>query len=109
MKINDIVIPTPQGFTTTNRRIEQTDRTANGRLVVDVIANKKGFELSWTAIRGDELKKIIDELEDFATLEYEGEEAVQTADVYLSSEISRELLIKENRLYINISLLLEEA
>lgn len=108
MKIDELVIPTPQGFKVTNRRIENSNRTASGRLVVDVIANKKVFNLDWNAIHGDKLKGIIDALADFATLEYEGEEGIETAEVYLTSEITRELIIKEDRLYIDVSLTLEE-
>lgn len=40
--------------------IEQEDRTASGRLVSDYVATKRILQLSWSIIKHDDLKQILD-------------------------------------------------
>ena len=43
--LNGVAIDDPNAFTPSRRRIETAERTADGSLVVDVIAVKMTFEL----------------------------------------------------------------
>lgn len=56
----DSTLLTPFGrtYTESNVEISRGERTASGKLVRDVIATKKRFELSYSHIDGDELAKI---------------------------------------------------
>ena len=51
-----LLTPFGRTYTESDVEISRSDRTASGRLVRDIIATKKRFELSYSYIDGDELK-----------------------------------------------------
>jgi hypothetical protein len=92
MKLNGTTIKTPQKFIVTSQPIEQTTRLASGKLVKDIIAVKKQFNLSYSDITGTDLATILSIIADggFVTLEYQTESGAGTATV-TTGEIPREL------------------
>lgn len=53
-------------------RIEKTDRTINGTMIVDLVAIKDKVTFTWGYLTNTDLKKLIDELKTstFVTVEY---------------------------------------
>ena len=99
-KLNDIEIKTPHEWKVERYTLTNSARTANGDMVMDFVANKRKFTLTYSAITGPDLDTLIDILwtqlketkKCFATFEYPENGEIKTATVYagaIPSELHR--------------------
>jgi len=85
MIINGITIKTPTELKVGVFRITKSERTASGRMIMEVIAVKRRLDMRWEIITDVELQKIMNTLESrvFHTVTYpdpqKGENATITA------------------------------
>lgn len=115
---------TPFGRTFAEGRIElsRKERTANARLVVDIINTKKKFSLSYSEIDGDDLvygtRNIIGlnsliELYDTQSalvleIEYGGTRGTETYDVIMNPINMERVLLRDDGLWTGVTIEFEE-
>ena len=85
-KINNIIIATPDDFTISHFNITKANRTANGTMVMDLIAKKLTFSIKYDYIQEEDLALILslistDEL--FFTFTYTRNNIEYTKTVYV--------------------------
>ena len=87
-------IPTPNGFNIAQRQITREGRTASGRLVKDIIAFKKTFTLTYTALTAVEIQVLLTEYDrqEFLSFIYPDRGQERSAVVWFE-ELQRELLL----------------
>ena len=59
-KIDGVAIKTPSTFDMSYYTLTQSNRVANGDMVMDFVANKRKFNFKYNAITSTELNKIIE-------------------------------------------------
>lgn len=59
MKINGVTILTPTELKVSTFRISKSERTADGSMVMDIIAVKRRLDLSWAVIADSDLQQIM--------------------------------------------------
>lgn len=92
-KLNGTPIKNPSGWKVENYTLTQSARTANGKMVMDYVANKRKFYFTYAVIESKDLDLILDILwarldstkECFFTLEYPDGDSTKTATVYAGS------------------------
>lgn len=92
-KLNGIPIKNPSAWKVELYTLTQSTRVANGDMVMDFVANKRKFVLTYAQITNKELDPIIEQLwnrlaqtkDCFHTFEYPDGDATQTAIVYAGS------------------------
>lgn len=111
--INGSAIIPPNSFIITPTRIERKERTANGTLVVDIIAIKNTYDLTYEdltgASSGSEIKLWTDlyDAGSTFTLTYPQDGATISKTCWIS-ELPRELYRETPEGWRNISITLEE-
>lgn len=113
MTINGVTIKTPNYFKVSMFRItSQSERTASGRMVMDIIAIKRRLDLRYELISQTELKKILDTLESrtFHTVVYpDPQKGENTQITAYAGDINLDAWQKiGNRHWRNVSLALIE-
>lgn len=63
MSLNGITIANPQKFEQEWYKITKAGRLANGDMTMDVVAQKRKFNLTYTAITGSDIDTILDILD----------------------------------------------
>ena len=92
-KLDGTAIKNPSSFDMEYYTLTQSTRVANGDMVMDFVANKRKFNLSYEAIQSQDLNKIIDILwtrlattkQCFLTLSYLDDGVEKSATVYSGS------------------------
>lgn len=88
-KINGTPIKNPSSFKLERYNITNLERRADALMVGDLIAQKKKFYFTYEAIKASELDTILTAVWSpdtiFFTLEYEYQNKVETATVYIGS------------------------
>jgi len=90
IKLNGIQIKSPKDFRISHYKLTKAGRVASGKMVMEVIAKKRKFELDYEVLKGKDLRTILDILntdQSFFELEYIENDEVHTATVYVG-EIS---------------------
>lgn len=90
LKLNTTTIKKPKSFRISKYNLTKSGRVASGKMVMDLIAKKRKFELSYDVISGTDwntILNIIDSQTMFFTLTYTENNAEKTATVYVG-EIS---------------------
>lgn len=102
-------IPTPSAFAITPREIAREGRTASGRLVKDVIAVKRTFTLTYSALTSAEVAILLTEYDrqQFLSFIYPDRGADRTATVWFA-EFPRERLLHQSEYWGNFDIVLEE-
>lgn len=59
IKVNGIVIATPDDFRVSINDIVKAERNTNGTMVIDLIATKRKLELNWTYLSSAELAALL--------------------------------------------------
>ena len=92
--IDGTTIPTPQTFNVSSFDIKRESRLASGRLVVDVVATKKSFSLTWVDLTGTEMDSLLNLLyaNTFLDYTYPDETGSDTATV-TKGDVPRELWV----------------
>lgn len=87
-KLDGIVIKSPTSFATELYKLTKAGRLASGKMVMDVIAKKRKFQLEYTVLSGTDLTTITDILFNdsaFYTFEYVENNTTKTATVYVGA------------------------
>lgn len=84
LRINGIDIKEPKDFEVSYFNLTKSGRLASGKMVIDIIAEKRKFPFKYEIISGPKLKIITDiiRFNPFFTLEYEDDGVLQSAIVY---------------------------
>lgn len=88
IKLNGVRIKDPTDWDVEEYKLTKAGRVASGKMVMDVVAKKRKFVLSYNVLSGTHLKTIRDILysdASFFTLEYEDNGVLQTATVYVGA------------------------
>ena len=110
MKLNNIIIPTPsRPLKITPMRIERAERTASGKKVKDIIAEKRTFTLDYAGLSAASFKIFADVYNAGlpVTFEYTDYQGVKTVTVDLLT-LPAELYKRNSSLSQNVSIVLEE-
>lgn len=87
--INGVSIKRPHDFKIERYRITKAERVASGKMVMENIARKRKFYLTWEAISATDLNKILDIIWEtsscFFTFQYVESNQVKTATCYVGS------------------------
>lgn len=87
--INGVSIKRPHDFKIERYRITKSERVASGKMVMEHIARKRKFYLTWEAIDASELNKILDIIWEtnscFFTFSYVESNTTKTAKCYVGS------------------------
>ena len=59
IKINGVEIPTPSTMITSVMDISNSERNANGTMIMEIIAQKQKLELTWKTISANDLSKVL--------------------------------------------------
>lgn len=70
-KIDSTPIPTPQKFEINTFDIKRETRLSSGKMVIDIVATKKRFSLTYTDLTGVQLNNILDLIYGAAFVNYE--------------------------------------
>jgi len=84
-KLNGIPIKTPPEFEIEHYNITKADRNAEGYMIMELVAKKQKFLLTYPVLSKDELDtilNIIDSSEVFFTFEYPDNGIIKSATVY---------------------------
>ncbi len=87
-KIDGVQIKTPHDFQIQKYRITDSNRTANGDMVMDEIAKKRKFFFSYIVITGTEwaiINEALFEGDVFTELSYVEDNVTKTATVYMGA------------------------
>lgn len=113
MEINATVVKDPSSIQLRIIKISKKERTASGKMAIDVIATKRELVMTYDIIAQLELKAILDELEaaSFATVEYPDADSGETAHIVVCADsydmtIGRK--VDGSRLYLGVKFTLEE-
>lgn len=94
-KINGVTIKRPSDFKTEFYRVTKSNRTASGKMVMDHIARKRKFFLSFSVLSAAELQEILNIIWEttnvFFTFEYIEDNVWKSATCYVGP-ISKTLL-----------------
>ena len=99
-------------FSIKNKLLSRDERTASGRLVRDIIAKKKEFNLSYEIIDGDELQTILDQFDEDDELVfrvYTGDSTYDDYTVLMEPVDYDRVLMFDNGLWGNVDLTLLEV
>lgn len=107
LRIDGVRIKNPNGFNPENYTLTKSTRVANGNMVMDYVANKQKYNLTWNAIDSRELDKIIEILwrqlettkQCFHWLDYEDDLRSYHVRVYAGA-IPRNLHRGDGRLWV---------
>jgi len=120
----ELVTPFGRKFIIGPVEFSRRERTANARLVVDIIDTKKVFTLSYTLIDGDDrtdmsgrtiigLNSLLDlyDAQEVLTIiiEFGGTRGTETYDVIMQPINQERLLLREDGLWEGVSIELEEV
>jgi len=107
-------IPEPKPFEISEFDIKQEQRLASGKMIIKVVAVKKRFSCTWSALEKSDLATLLAAFrasDKFFTFTYADEGATQTATVRIE-DVNRSLdLIRTDRdkdLYRGVTVVLEE-
>lgn len=84
-KLNGTLIKAPPEFDIEHYNITKADRNAEGDMIMELVAKKRKFLLTYPVLSGDELYtilNIIDSSEVFFTFEYPDNGIIKAATVY---------------------------
>lgn len=84
-KLNNTKIKTPPDFEIEHYNITKADRNAEGDMIMELVAKKRKFILSYPVLSAKELGEILGEIDTanvFFTFEYPDNGQVKTATVY---------------------------
>ena len=99
-------------FSTKNKLLSRTQRTASGRLVRDIITTKKEFTLSYDMIDGDELdvfKDLYDEADELLLRVYTSDIAYDDYTILMEPLDYDRILMFDNGLWGNVEVALLEV
>lgn len=85
IKLNGIAIKQPTNLVIERYNITNAKRLASGKMMMDLIAKKRKFNLTYEVLAGrslDQILAIIDSNQMFFTLTYTENDTVKTATVY---------------------------
>jgi len=86
LTLNGTPIKTPTSFNISRFKLSKAERVASGKMVMDIVARKRKFSLSYTVLSGADLKTILDILDTdtaFFAFTYTDEDgAAKSATVY---------------------------
>lgn len=87
MRINGATIIEPKSFDIDVQKISRTERTASGRLVEDIVAIKRTFQLKYNGLFRTEIQPFIDaqNLVESSTFEYQDGDVERTVKVRIGS------------------------
>lgn len=71
IKINGVEIPTPSTFNPSIMNLSNSERNANGMMIMEIIAQKQKLELSWKIISAEKLSSVLNLIDStFFQVEY---------------------------------------
>lgn len=88
IKINGVQIKNPTSWDVEEYKLTKAGRVASGKMVMDVVAKKRKFNLSYDVLSGKDLEMIRNILysdDSFYTLEYEDNGQIRSAIVYVGA------------------------
>lgn len=111
LKLNGQVIPTPRGnIGIESIQISRTERTISGRMVKDIIANKKVFTLTYQGLTPEQALIFINAYESGRPVQFDYVDVhgPQRKIVYITS-LPREIYTPRPQYTQNVTITLEEA
>jgi len=112
MKLNNIDIMTPSGFSIEPVIISRKGQTASGKATMEIIAIKRKFTLQWAMLRGSDYKIIRDIVDSgtFWPFEFPDNKVdAATATVYTDTGLKATLSTRVGDwIYTNAELILQE-
>lgn len=71
ISINGVAIPTPSEMKPSIMNISNSERNANGTMIMEIIAQKQKLELSWNVISAEDLSSLLNLIDaTFFNVEY---------------------------------------
>lgn len=110
MKLNGTEIPRPKTFGINHKEISRRERTASGRMVKDITAIKRIFNLSYTGLSAQAMKTFLDVYRagKAVPFSYDAAGGSDTVNVYLES-LPHEVFLFRPQYSQNITITLEEV
>ena len=93
IKINGVEIPTPSTFNPSIMNLSNSERNANGMMIMEIIAQKQKLELSWKIISAEKLSSVLNLIDStFFQVEYPNPKTNKTTTktMYSGSTIEKE-------------------
>lgn len=109
LTINGSAIISPTNFRPVPFRIERRERTADGTMVIDVIATKHTFDLGYYELDGDEIVFWTGLYSAGATFTftYPLNGATQTKTVWIT-DLTKELVLEDPEVWQGVNITMEE-
>lgn len=67
IRINNVDMPTPSGYTVGIMDITNAERNSKGTMFIDLIATKRKLELEWRVLAQEDMTKVLNVLESSIT------------------------------------------
>ena len=109
LTVNGTIILSPISFVPTPFRIERRDRTADGTMVIDIIAIKHTYEVRYEELYGSELVfwTTLYDAGVPVTLTYPLNKSTQTKTVWIT-DIDKELVLEDPEVWQDVTISMEE-
>lgn len=113
MIIDGVTIKTPTELKVGVFRLSKAERTASGKMVMEIIAIKRRLDCKWSIIKGSDLKRILDLLDSkvFHTVTYPDPKTGEnhTITCYVGDiNMTVSQIINADRYYTDVSIALIE-
>lgn len=109
MKLNGTTIPKPHSFDMDYEEIAKKERVASGKLVKDMVAIKRLYNLTYRGLKPNDMKAFINIFKTGKAVEFEYEDAEGTVIVNVSiTSLPRSIYLCKPEYSLNVIITFEE-